>query len=221
MPAQRAVLFVNGLLTDLDAARALLQPGDFLIAVDGGARHLAALGLLPHLLIGDLDSLIPTEVDALETAGVPVQRYPVEKDETDLELAIQAALQRGAPRLLLVGALGGRVDQTLANIFLLTSPLLAGLDARLDDGIEAVSVIREHAIIHGRAGDTLSLLPLGGPASGIITSGLRYPLHAETLFPDHSRGVSNEMLADRAEIHLDEGALLCVHTRKQIRKKEK
>jgi len=215
MPVQRAVLFVNGLISDLEAARALLQPGDFLIAVDGGARHLAAMGLLPNLLIGDLDSLSTAEIAALETAGVPIQRYPVEKDETDLELAIQAALQRGAIRLLLVGALGGRIDQTLANIFLLTSPLLAGVEARLDDGIEAVSVIRGRALIRGRAGDTLSLLPVGGPASGITTTGLRYPLHAETLFPDRSRGVSNEMLTDRAEINLDEGVLLCVHTRKK------
>ncbi len=213
MPAQRAVLFVNGEIRDLAAARSLLQPGDMLIAVDGGARHLAALGLTPHLLIGDLDSLSTEEVTALQEAGVPVERYPVEKDETDLELAIGAAVQRGAAGLVLVGALGGRIDQTLANLFLLTSPALAGLDARLDDGSEEVFILRERAVVHGQPGDTLSLLPLGAPARGVVTQGLRYPLHGETLLPEKSRGVSNELTGEQATIHVEEGILICVHTR--------
>jgi thiamine pyrophosphokinase len=213
MPNHRAVLFVNGLIQDLDAAAGLLLPDDLLIAVDGGARHLAAMSRLPDLLIGDLDSLSAEEVDALREEGVPVQRFPVEKNETDLELAITAALERGANSLVIVGALGGRLDQTLANLFLLNLPALAGMDARLDDGIDEVFLIREHTLVHGRPGDTLSLLPLGGAAHGVSTQGLRYPLRGETLLPEKSRGVSNELVGERAEISLTEGTLICIHTR--------
>jgi thiamine pyrophosphokinase len=215
MPNLRAVLFVNGQVADLEAAHNLVHPGDLLIAVDGGARHLTAMGLLPEILIGDLDSLSADEVAYYQEKGVTIQRFPVEKDETDLELAIQYAVHQGASSLLIIGALGGRVDQTLANIFLLTSPALSGLDARLDDGVEAVTIIRNRAIIHGRPGDTLSLLPLGGPTQGISTTGLRYPLHSETLYPYRSRGVSNELLANQAEITLNEGVCICVHARKK------
>ena len=213
MPAQRVLIFANGSLPDLPAARALIHPGDFLLGVDGGSRHLARLGLRPHLLVGDLDSLSPQEVAELATAGVEVLRYPPEKDETDLELAIEIALRRGFRELVIVAALGGRVDQALANIFLLSLPGLEGVSARLDDGLDEVFLIRSRATLEGRAGEIVSLLPLGAPAHGITTQGLRYPLRGETLFPERSRGISNELLAEQAEISLVEGVLVCIHTR--------
>jgi thiamine pyrophosphokinase len=213
MPFERAILFTNGQIADLAAAGHLFAPGDLLIAVDGGARYLNALGKRPHLLIGDLDSLDPDQVETLRAANVTVHRYPIEKDETDLELALLYAAQQGARTVIVAGALGGRIDQTLANLFLLGLPELAGLQVRLDDGREAAFLIRQHATIRGAPGDTLSLLPLGGPAYGVTTANLRYPLRAETLFPERSRGVSNQLLETQADIHLRHGLLICIHTR--------
>ncbi len=213
MSDQRALIFANGSLPGLEAARGLLRTGDFLLAVDGGALHLARLGLRPHLLVGDLDSLPAEALADLAASGVEVLRYPPEKDETDLELAIQIALGRGFRDLVLVAALGGRIDQTLANIFLLTLPDLAGVSARLDDGIEEMFLIRSAASVCGQVGETVSLLPLGGPARGITTRGLRYPLRGEALFPERTRGISNELIEAQAEVTLEEGLLLCIHTR--------
>lgn len=215
MPSKRGLIFVNGQLPDLSAAAALCQPEDLLIAADGGAHLVLALGKTPHVIIGDLDSLLPEEAFPLQQAGAVLLRHPPEKDETDLELALHYALQQGCTVLRIIGGLGGRIDQTLANIFLLASPALSATDIRLDDGREEVFLIRSAAILQGKPGDTVSLLPLGNPVKGVTTGGLRYPLKDETLWPDRSRGVSNEMIKEEAFVRLGEGILICVHTRKE------
>ena len=212
---KRTVIFVNGRLRSPKRLAALLRPNDWLIAADGGLRHLRRLGLAPRLLIGDLDSVTEVEVRWAAENGAEVRRYPREKDATDLELALAAALQTGSRVILLVAALGGRLDQTLGNLGLLLRPELAGLDARLEDGREEVFLIRERAEIHGRQGDIVSLLPWNGPAEGVSTQALRYPLRSETLYPDSTRGISNEMQGDTADVWLRAGILLCIHTRKR------
>lgn len=212
----RAVIFVNGDLPDPAAVEPLLQPGDLMIAADGGLRHLRTLGRLPHMVVGDLDSVNPNDLSALQTAGVRILKYPPAKDETDLELAMNAALESGADHILLVGALGGRLDQTLGNLFLLSDPRFAALDVRLDDGQVEAFLIHSQADVTGEPGDTVSLLPLGAPAEGVTTDGLQYPLRAETLYPYRTRGISNVLCGSRARVSLRSGLLLCVHMR-QIR----
>lgn len=212
---KRTVIFVNGRLRSAKRLAALLRLDDYVIAADGGLRHLRRLGLPPHLLIGDLDSVTEEDVRWAVNNGAEVRRYPREKDETDLELALTAALSNGSGAILLAAALGGRLDQTLGNLGLLLHPELAGLDARLDDGREEVLFIRGQAEVRGQAGDTVSLLPWNGPAEGVTTQALRYPLRGETLYPDRTRGISNEMQGDTAQVSLSAGILLCIHTRKR------
>ena len=149
-------------------------------------------------------------------AGVDVRQYPVEKDETDLELAIRLVLEAGYKRLRLVGALGGRLDHLLGNVFLLLNPSLEAVDIRLDDGLDEVFLIRGEAVVEGEPGDLLSLLPLMGTAVGVETEGLYYPLRAETLFPYHTRGISNVMQSQSAVVRLQQGVLLCVHRRVSV-----
>lgn len=215
----RALIFANGEQIDLPAVRRLVRPGDTLISADGGLRHLSALGLMPHLLIGDLDSVNPQQLENLKATGVQIEQHPVHKNETDLELAVEAAIRGGAAQILILGALGGRLDMTLANIFLLALPELAAVDARLEDGLEEVFLIQagaEGRAIDGQAGERVSLLPLAGPAQGIRTAGLYYPLHDETLFPERTRGISNLMIASRAHVRLESGTLICIHTRQSL-----
>ncbi len=210
----RAILFANGEYRRLPALRRLVCPSDYCIAVDGGLRGLRHLGLLPRLLVGDLDSVTPEELAAVQQAGCEVRRFPVEKDETDLELALGIAVEMGFTSLRILGALGGRLDQLLGNLFLLAHPSWQALDVRLlDAGLEAF-IIRKEAFIEGRAGDTLSLLPLNGPARGIHTESLAFPLIGETLWPDRTRGISNRMLGSRARVSLADGLLLCIHNGK-------
>ena len=209
----RAVIFANGELEQPERLRALLRPGDYLISADGGLRHLRALDLCPQLLIGDLDSVSQPDVEWLAGGATEIRKFPAEKDFTDLELALRAARERGAESILLGAALGGRLDQTLANIALLRLPELSGLEVSLDDGQTEVRLITASLTIHGRAGDIVSLIPLGSVVQGVRTHALQYPLNAETLSPGQTRGISNVMLTERAAVEVESGELLCVHLR--------
>ena len=215
----RTVIFANGELPDIEAARALLEGDDYLIAADGGANHLIKMGILPEIVIGDLDSIDDDTLFKLTTAEVNIEQYPEDKDETDIELALQYAVDLQPSAILVVGALGGRLDQTLANLSLLTTPMLSRLDVRLDDGVEEAFFYRasssngEQAEVRGRSGDTVSLIPWQGPVEGVTTIGLQWPLNSETLYPDQSRGISNVLLDELASIHISSGLLLIVHRR--------
>jgi thiamine pyrophosphokinase len=209
---RRAILFVNGEIAEPGFLTTVCRQDDTLIAVDGGYRHLEHLGMIPHILIGDLDSTPADVLERYQQEKVRILRYPVEKDETDLELGLRLAAAEGYTEILLVGALGGRLDQTLANLFLMGMPLLADRLVKLVDANLEVVLIRERYEIHGQAGDGVSLLPLHGPARGVSTEGLYYPLEGEVLHPENSRGISNTMLAERAVVTLTEGVLVCIHT---------
>src|SRR5574342_578423 len=202
----RAVIFANGQLPNLEAARALLHADDYLIAADGGADHLMKMGVLPEIVIGDLDSVAEDILFELTSAEVEIAQYSEDKDETDLELALRYAVELRPSAILIVGALGGRLDQTLANLSILTDPTLPRIEVRLDDGVEEAFFCRASAAdggqteVHGRSGDTVSLIPWQSPVEGVATEGLGWPLYGETLYPDKSRGVSNVMLADTASV---------------------
>lgn len=221
MYTKRALIFANGERVNLDALQGFARPGDYCVAADGGLRFLRALGLSPDLVIGDLDSLSPEEIDRLRASGVNVRQYSVHKNETDLELALEAVIEAGYSRIRILAALGGRLDMTLGNIFLLMLPSLAECDVRLEDGFDEVFLIRPGepgVMITGRAGERVSLLPLNGPAEGVRTRGLQYPLRSETLYPERTRGISNVMEGEEAAVSLESGLLLCIHTHQSPRK---
>ena len=227
---RRALIYANGEVKDLWAASRIVRSGDFVIAADGGLHLCEEMKLAPDLLIGDLDSVSAEDVDRMMSAGVAVKRFPAEKNETDLELALSAAVDAGYDVIRVIGALGGRLDQTLGNLFLLMLPELKNCDVRFDDGLEEVLLLNSEAAqpsdadtasnqgktsirIQGRTGDVISLLPLNGAVTGIRTEGLYYPLNEETLYPEHTRGISNVMRADTATISIENGTLLCIHSR--------
>lgn len=190
--------------------RELLARADLLIAADGGGNALADAGVQPHAVIGDLDSLRPAAAEAFAAAGCAIVRHPPDKDETDLELALLYAVGRGATRIDVLGALGGRWDQGLSNVALLALPELEGLRVRLLDRTQEAYLARGDTPIPGAAGETVSLLPVGGPARGVTTRGLLYPLADAELRFERSRGVSNLIVAPPAQVTVREGLLLVV-----------
>jgi thiamine pyrophosphokinase len=208
----RCIILANGILPHLAAARALLRPDDTLLAADGGMRHALALGLRPAAIIGDLDSATP-EWKSMAEAGTEIVLHPKDKNETDLELALDYAVEGGHRAILILGALGGRLDQTLGNLSLLTNEAYRALDLRLDDGLEEAFFTRNQASLHGARGEVVSLIPWGGEVRGITTGGLRWSLTNETLLPYKTRGISNEMTGDLATITIESGLLLVVHRR--------
>ena len=187
---------------------------DLVIAADGGARHAAALGRQMDLWVGDGDSIGEEELAAIEAAGVPIRRTPVDKDESDTELALLAALDAGAHRVTILGALGGeRVDHGLANVWLLGHPRLLDSDVRLVDAAARIRLVGPgRADLGGRIGDLVSLLPFGGDAGGLTTNGLRYPLRDESLASGPSRGLSNVRVANDASLIVGSGRILVVET---------
>jgi thiamine pyrophosphokinase len=209
----RAVIFANGLVPDLESARRLIQPGDPLLAADGGTHHVLALGFVPSIVIGDLDSLTADERQQIIEKGVRLLEYPADKNQTDLELALEYALQQGFREILIVGALGGRLDQTLGNLSLLADPRLSALDVRFDDGVEETFFVRGRSQVRGQTGDTVSLIPWGTPVTGVTTDRLRWTLRGETLYPHKTRGISNELLGETASIEIASGLLLVIHHR--------
>jgi thiamine pyrophosphokinase len=187
---------------------------DLVIAADGGARHAAALGRRLDLWVGDGDSISEQELAAIANAGIPIRRSPVDKDESDTELALLAALDGGARRITILGALGGaRLDHELANVWLLGHPRLAGCDVRLvDEAVRIRLVGPGRADLGGRIGDLVSLLPFAGDAAGLATAGLRYPLRDESLRSGPSRGLSNVRVANDASLVVGSGRILLVET---------
>lgn len=210
---KRIIIFANGELPDLNKARRLLYTDDYIICADGGTQHTLALAVQPDLIIGDMDSLDKEQFQRLQNAGVAIELYPRDKNETDLELAIQRAIELSPTQIIIVAALGGRLDQTLANISLLSDLRLSTFDVRLDDGVEEISICRDQVRVHGRSGDLVSLIPWQGAVSEVETVNLKWALHKETLYPDKTRGISNEMIDNTASISIGAGLLLIVHRR--------
>ena len=206
----RAIIIANGQIHDGDFYRSLVAPTDLVICADGGASNALALGLQPQVVIGDLDSLDSNLQAQLEADGCQVLAHPARKDETDLELAMKYAVERGAQEVLILGALGNRLDHTLANVLLLALPELRSVQARILDGRQEVFLIRDEALVEGQVGDTLSLLPLTEQVTGIYTEGLEYPLKNGTLYLGPARGVSNTLTAPQARVWIGQGLLLAV-----------
>jgi thiamine pyrophosphokinase len=185
------------------------------VAADGGARHAEALGMMVHRWVGDGDSLGREGIEALRAAGVPVELAPEDKDESDTELAIAAAVDHGATEVTIVGALGGaRFDHALANVLLLAHPRLRSRRARILDEGARITLLSgpARAVLEGRRGDLVTLLPLGGDAGGVTTYGLKFGLESEALELGRTRGLSNVRSVQVARIELMSGRMLIVES---------
>ncbi|MBI3168536.1 MAG: thiamine diphosphokinase [Chloroflexi bacterium] len=205
----KIIIFANGNLPNLEKARSLIRPDDFILCADGGTRHAIALGITPNAVIGDMDSL-PSNFQPSIFDGELIL-FPKDKSETDLELSINHALTLNPDQILILAALGGRIDQILANISLLSDLRLSTFDIRLTDGVEELFFCRDQVKVDGRSGDIVSLIPWQGEVTGVFTENLRWHLHYETLYPDKTRGISNEMTSDVAAVSIKSGLLLVTH----------
>jgi thiamine pyrophosphokinase len=208
---KRAIIVANSGLENPGVIKQLFTREDYIIAVDGGLGHIRDMALSPDLVIGDLDSIRTEEREWLDQSSVEIIQYPQEKDQTDLELALNEVCKRGFKTILILSALGGRIDHELANIGLLFYQNFSVLDIKIRDWDKELFIIPSAVKIFGAPGDIISLIPFGCPVNGVCTKNLAYPLNNETLYPDQTRGVSNVMMADQASVTIKDGRLLCVH----------
>lgn len=222
---RRAIILADGDVADRSAFDTT-WPGwsdgiAIVVAADGGARNAARLGLPIHRWVGDGDSIHAGGLEDLRARGIPIELVAADKDESDTELAIQAAIAAGADELVVLGAFGGRrLDHSIANLALLAHPALAGRPAELLDASARVRLVRAPAVdgepvttrMPGRIGDIVSLIPFGADAERITTEGLHYPLRDETLVLGSARGLSNVRRATDASFALGSGLLLVIES---------
>ncbi len=208
----RIAVLANG-AWDLEWGKQVLKAVDFLICADGGANYAALTGRIPNLIIGDLDSITPEVLNQCENAGCVIERFPCEKDETDLELALicaeeQACLVRERD-IWLYGGTGKRIDHFMGNIALMLSYAKKGYRIRLVDPYHESWILQRQEVIRGSIGQELSLIALSEKAV-VTTDGLYYPLHQGELLQDSPRGISNVFLGEEVVIQVHSGWVLVV-----------
>jgi thiamine pyrophosphokinase len=209
----RAIIFANGIFTDQEKARSEINPDDLLIAADGGTLHCLEIGLIPHVVIGDLDSLPKVQWDELRNQDTQIIVHPRDKDKTDLELALDYAMEKGAQDIIFFGLAGGRMDQYLANLLLLSRTKWNHARLEVWSGADKAFLLHSNDLIQfeGQSGYVVSLIPLTPLVSKVTTQGLKWPLKASDLMFGDTLSVSNEILKSPAQIQIGEGCLLVVH----------
>ncbi len=201
--AEKTVVVISGAAPVSDVALVAIPRDAPIVAADAGVDHARAAGLAVTLAVGDFDS-------AVSLGDVPVERHPREKDATDLELAMHAALALEPERLLVVSGAGARLDHLVAELGLIAADAFAGVEVDAVFDRTTVHVVRGERRIDGTAGGLVSLVAMHGPAEGVTTEGLAYPLRGETLEAGSTRGVSNVFAAPEARIVVERGVVLAL-----------
>ena len=206
----KAVIVADGAHGPLD--QHVLDGADLVIAADGGANWLVSTGRNPDQAVGDFDSISPDLLVQLERAGVVLDRHPADKDASDLELSLAAAVASGADEMVILGALGGDLDHLAANLLLLGSDLAAGRRISLVHDRTTARLLSGPSRLEmaAPAGTRVSLLAIGGPAEGVSTRGLRWVLDGGRLDAGSSRGLANIVNDSPAAVALDSGHLLVI-----------
>lgn len=187
-----------------------MQAADVLIAADGGLIHCVDHGVWPDVVVGDLDSAPAGLVAQAKAHGARIAAHPADKDQTDLELAVDEAVEAGAATLTVIGALGGRFDHAFAAISMLASRARSSVAIALDDGAQRVDIVHDRIELALAVGATASVIPIGGPAGGVTTSGFRWSLDKAPLPFGSTLGVSNEAVASTQSVSIETGTVLVV-----------
>jgi thiamine pyrophosphokinase len=206
----KAVIVCSGSIEDYDYHRKFFDGNPMVICVDGGARHLIKLGILPHVMIGDFDSISKEDYEYFRDAGVVDIKYPSQKDMTDTELALEYAADKGVSSIVLLGCLSTRFDHSLSNIFLLKKMADKNIDCVIANEYNEIQLVKDHIVLKKERNMKLAVLPLTESVEGITNKGLLYPLDNDTIKLGSSRGVSNEFTDEFAEISIKKGLLLVI-----------
>jgi thiamine pyrophosphokinase len=205
------LIMANGEYGDLDWYRDRALGFDRVFCADGGAGVARSLGIVPDMVVGDLDSLSPADRDCMAGAGVPFSIHPAEKNRTDTQLALELATAEGAAGITIWGGTGSRLDHTLSNLFSAAGVVVRGIDVRFETPDMNIYFVRDRLVVPGRVGDTVSLIVPGDRATGVTLHGFKYPLDGATLEGYWQFAVSNIIVAERPAIELASGILVVIH----------
>lgn len=207
----RAIIFAGAEIEKYDFCKEYIRKEDIIICCDGGMKHTRALRLTPDYILGDFDSCQKEDLEYYQKKGVPIKTFPTKKDETDMELGLDFAIELGAKDIILFGGIRSRFDHTLANAHLLLRLVKKGIRGRLVDEKNCIELIDKKIILHGKKGDLVSTIPLSMEVTGITLKGFAYPLTDHTLaLDDEIVAVSNVMLQQECEISIKSGYLFVI-----------
>ena len=212
----RAAIFLNGAPDSKRLLQAVAGHADFVVAADGGARYALAAGIIPDLIVGDMDSLGEDLAREMEASGAELERHPVRKDKMDGHLAVYAARERGATAAEFVCAAGGKVGAVFAVPHILLAAERQGLRSSVVADWGTMFVVEAGSrAVEGSVDDSVSVFPLDGPATGVTLVGMAYPLTDETLEPGDTLGFHNELVGTEAKVSVEDGTLLVVQEQAQ------
>ncbi len=214
----KAIIVANGFIRDPSLTYKRIQGrfgfsrDDIVICADGGASNALKMGLIPDVVIGDMDSIkfgVKEKIREKSAKTRYIATSP-EKDESDTQLAVEYALGLDVKKIMITGAVGDRIDHTLANIILLTSPGLEDIDVRILTDNSDMFIVRKPVTINGVPGKTITLISLSPYTYFTGTRGLKYELKEEKLDFSPVRGLSNEFIDKKAKLDIREGTLLVI-----------
>ena len=204
----KCVIIANGDLEYTDDIIRVIKDARLIISADGGARHLKALNILPHVMIGDFDSIHPDDKHFFEEKQVKALSFPSKKNHTDSELCVSWALENKATDITLLGVTGTRLDHTLANIFLLKKLARQNIPARIINKNNEIHIVTDYIELKGQPGDLLSIIPVTEKVTGVMLKGLEYPLVNATIEMGSSLGISNSFKGTFACVSIERGILI-------------
>ncbi|ABW18981.1 thiamine diphosphokinase [Alkaliphilus oremlandii] len=202
----------NGCIGNLEFLKEAVKKSDYIICADGAARYLMEINVYPDLLVGDLDSIDSLSLKWIQDGDIQLEKFPVNKDMTDTELAIEFAAERMPKKITVFGGTGSRTDHSLGNILLLYKIHQMGIEAHLRDEFNHLMITDDEINVSGRIGQTISVIPIGGSAEGVTLKGLEYPLYNYTIELGSSIGISNRFIEENATIAVKRGILLVIKT---------
>lgn len=209
----KTCIISNGEFNDSDYIRKLINNCDYVICADGGANIAYKLGIVPNLIIGDLDSADKQIIDYYKKNGVQVDKYPTEKDETDTQLATLKAIEIGADEIIYIASIGSRFDHSIANLSLLLYLLKRNIKGIIASEKNEIHLVDRSLELEGKIGDIVSLIPYSTDVKGIYTDGLYYSLSGQDMSLDMPYGISNVFINNKIKIKIDSGLLLVIKSK--------
>lgn len=206
----KCVIVASGRFEHTPKVTDIITRADLVICADGGTQHLRKIQINPDIIIGDMDSTDPDTRSFFRNKKIPVIQYPEKKNETDTELCVSHAIEKGAEKITLLGVTGTRLDHTLASILLLKQPAAHHIPASIIDRHNEIYLVLDALTFSGKPGQLLSVIPVTPQVTGVTLTGLEYPLDNATLYMGETIGVSNVFKEKRASIRIKSGIVIVI-----------
>lgn len=210
---KKGLIIASGDIKDLDLLKREIFKHEYIICADGGIKYIYDMNVKIDGIIGDLDSVDDKFSKFVNENSIPIMKFPVEKDETDTELAIKYLSDKGCEYITLMGVMGSRMDHTLANIFLLKKLAEDNIKGKILDENNTIVLSEDYMRIERREDYYLSIIPLTTSGVRVSLKGFYYPLRNSFIEYGTTLGISNRVVDELGEIFITEGEALIIESR--------